>query len=180
MGSHPIENIMQTTMESIRSMVDVNTIVGDTVVMGNGTVIIPISKVSFGFVAGGGEYNGHGGSDKSQSSKQQDQDCKSRSSDFPFAGGSGAGVSISPMAFLVVSDGDVQLLPVQFNNSYERLMDKVPDLIYQVKEMFSHNGEEQDSSDGGCREHEGKRSKHNKFDEEQATGSSYRSTNDEL
>lgn len=157
MGTHPIENIMQTTMESIRNMVDVNTIVGDTVVMGDGTVIIPISKVSFGFVAGGGEYSGgkDSGGGQQGGGRQQDQQSSPKG-DYPFAGGTGAGVSVSPMAFLVVSDGDVQLLPVQFNNSYERLLERVPEVIGEIKHLFTE-GREQGSED-----HRGKEEKQSK------------------
>lgn len=78
MDKHPIESLMGTSMESIREMVDVNTVIGDAVQTQDGSTIIPISKVSFGFVAGGGEYAG-----------MQTQ------SDLPFAGGAGAGVSVT-------------------------------------------------------------------------------------
>lgn len=134
MNGHPIENMMQTTLENIRNMVDVNTIVGDTVVMGDGTVIIPISKVSFGFVAGGGEYGG--GQGQQQSAQAQPVGQAQAGGAYPFAGGTGAGVSICPMAFLVVSEGEVNLLPVQFNNTYERLLERVPDILCQLKEAF--------------------------------------------
>ncbi len=119
--------MMETTLENIRNMVDVNTIVGDTVVMGDGTVIIPISKVSFGFVAGGGEYG---------SGQGQQQGGQGQGGAYPFAGGTGAGVSICPMAFLVVSEGEVNLLPVQFNNTYERVIERIPDLLCQVRDAF--------------------------------------------
>jgi sporulation protein YtfJ len=76
MEPHPIEELMKTAMESIKEMVDVNTIVGDAVQTVDGTVIIPVSRVSFGFAAGGGEYAK--GDNKNQDSK------------FPFAGGSGS------------------------------------------------------------------------------------------
>jgi sporulation protein YtfJ len=180
MGSHPIENIMQTTMENIRNMVDVNTIVGDTVVMGDGTVIIPISKVSFGFVAGGGEYGGTAGGAQAQGQKGEPA-AQGRGGDYPFAGGTGAGVSISPMAFLVVTDGEVNLLPVQFNSSYERLLDKVPDLVCQLKELFSTKT----ARDGGEGSGGGKgswfsRNKRNKFDEDDAVDENYRASKDEL
>lgn len=133
--AHPIENIMQTTMESIRNMVDVNTIVGDTVVMGDGTVIIPISKVSFGFVAGGGEY-ACGGGGQAQGQKEGSHQQAQGGGGYPFAGGTGAGVSICPMAFLVVSEGEVNLLPVQFNTGYERLVERIPDLVCELKQAF--------------------------------------------
>jgi sporulation protein YtfJ len=185
MGSHPIENIMQTTMENIRNMVDVNTIVGDTVVMGDGTVIIPISKVSFGFVAGGGEYGPGSEGGQGQDKKQSDSQSREKGGDFPFAGGAGAGVCISPMAFLVVgSGGDVNLLPVQFNASYERILSKIPDLFMQFKDMFSNkagkgggraDGQEKDSKDSWF-----SKNRRNKFDEDDAVDENYRASKDEL
>lgn len=178
MGSHPIENIMQTTMENIRNMVDVNTIVGDTVVMGDGTVIIPISKVSFGFVAGGGEYSGNLGSSTGEG--QKGESAKYRASDYPFAGGTGAGVCISPMAFLVVSDGEVNMLPVQFNNSYERMMDKVPDLVCQLKEMFGSGTMKKEKTGSAGRDSWYSKNKRSKFDEDDAVDETYRASKDEL
>lgn len=180
MGSHPIENIMQTTMESIRNMVDVNTIVGDTVVMGDGTVIIPISKVSFGFVAGGGEY----GNTAQQGQRQKGEEPQpNRSGEFPFAGGAGAGVCISPMAFLVVGEGEVNLLPVQFNSSSERLMCRIPEVVSQLKEIFcSRQGKGRgDSADAPS----GKgswfaKNKRGSFDEDDAVDETYRPAKDEL
>jgi sporulation protein YtfJ len=199
MGNHPIENIMETTMENIRNMVDVNTIVGDTVVMSDGTVIIPISKVSFGFVAGGGEYSGNidrsQGMGKEKDQKQSETSQSTRNSEYPFAGGTGAGVSVSPMAFLVVSDGEVNLLPVQFNNSYERMLDKVPDLVCQIKEMFGsragkegkpdYSGTDDEDGTDTKRGKDGKeswfsRNKRSKYDEEFAVDDTYRASKDEL
>ncbi|MEG0740694.1 MAG: GerW family sporulation protein [Clostridia bacterium] len=123
---HPIDNMMQTTMESIRGMVDVNTVVGAPVQGTKGTTIIPISKVSFGFIAGGGEY--------------AVEDAKSRTvptESFPFAGGTGAGVSVQPVGFLVVGDGTVKMLPAQTNGAMERVVELLPQLL----EDFSQNGE---------------------------------------
>ncbi|GAE89059.1 sporulation protein YtfJ [Acetivibrio straminisolvens JCM 21531] len=93
MAEHPIQGLMSTAMESIKEMVDVNTIVGDAVQAPDGTVIIPISKVTFGFAAGGGEFasccavEGESEEGSEEGSKPE--------SKFPFAGGSGAGVSIN-------------------------------------------------------------------------------------
>jgi sporulation protein YtfJ len=175
MGSHPIENIMQTTMENLRNMVDVNTIVGDTVVMGDGTVIIPISKVSFGFVAGGGEYGA-----SSDHSQNQKGDSQGKSGEFPFAGGAGAGVSVSPMAFLVVSDGEVNLLPVQFNASYERILERVPDIVCQLKDMFCNKAGKADDGGKAGKESWFSRNRHGRFDEDDAVDSNYRASKDEL
>lgn len=96
MLEHPIQGLMSTAMENIKEMVDVNTIVGDPVNCQDGSVIIPISKVSFGFAAGGGEYG-----------KTEEVGAQK-----PFAGGSGAGISISPVAFMVVGQNQIKLLPV--------------------------------------------------------------------
>ena len=101
MAEHPIQGLMTTAMESIKDMVDVNTIVGDAVQAPDGTIIIPISKVTFGFAAGGGEYNscckvmieGEDGNNKEVEAEG--------SGKHSFAGGSGAGVSINPVAFMV-------------------------------------------------------------------------------
>jgi len=115
---------MKTAMESIREMVDVNTIVGDAVQTVDGTVIIPVSKVTFGFAAGGGDCGK--GDNKNQESK------------FPFAGGSGAGVSINPVAFLVVGRNDtIRMIPASFNNPLDRLLEIVPNAIDQIKKTLT-------------------------------------------
>lgn len=125
MSDHPIEGLMTTAMQSIKEMVDVNTIVGDAVQSPDGTVIIPISKVSFGFAAGGGDY-----STESETSDEK-KDKK-----FPFAGGSGAGVSINPVAFMVCGQNHIKLLPVNVNSSVEKILDMVPDLVERVNELL--------------------------------------------
>ncbi len=120
---HPIDNMMQTTMDSIRSMVDVNTVVGSPVLDNQGTTIIPISKVSFGFIAGGGEYTA--------------EDSKNRPlpvENFPFAGGTGAGVSVQPVGFLVVGDGTVKVLPAQANSAMERVVELLSQLIEDISQ----------------------------------------------
>ncbi|MBR3874311.1 MAG: GerW family sporulation protein [Clostridia bacterium] len=123
---HPIDNMMQTTMENIRGMVDVNTVVGSPVAGAKGTTIIPISKVSFGFIAGGGEYT------------MEDSRNRSVATDvLPFAGGTGAGVSVQPVGFLVVGDGSVKMLPAQTSGAMERVVELLPQLL----EDLSQNGE---------------------------------------
>lgn len=122
MGQHPIEELMKTAMESIKEMVDVNTIVGDAVQTIDGTVIIPVSKVAFGFAAGGGEYA---------------QERKSENANYPFAGGSGAGVSINPVAFLVVGrNNTIKMIPASPHASLDRALDNIPSLIEQIKKAF--------------------------------------------
>ncbi|MFY9177688.1 MAG: GerW family sporulation protein [Caldicoprobacterales bacterium] len=137
MEGHPIENIMTTTMENIKEMIDVNTIVGDAVETSEGTVIIPVSRVSFGFVAGGGEYNEDVSRDKinriSDSTNTSSQDS------LPFAGGTGAGVSVNPIAFLVVSKDKIKLLPVNFNTTVDRVVELVPQVVDQIQDLIDKN-----------------------------------------
>ncbi|ATW24092.1 GerW family sporulation protein [Candidatus Formimonas warabiya] len=124
MSDHPIEALMKTAMESIKEMVDVNTVVGDPVETPDGTVIIPVSRVSCGFAAGGGEYDVHPPEEKNQPGK------------LPFGGGSGAGVSVQPMGFLVVGQNQVRLLPVDGNMVVDRLIDVAPQVLNQIQSMF--------------------------------------------
>lgn len=131
---HPIEALMKTAMESIKEMVDVNTIVGDAVQSPDGTVIIPISKVTFGFAAGGGEYSYKMEEEDTESSKDSDEEGE-QNSKFPFAGGSGAGVSINPVAFMVVGNGQIKLLPVNINSTVDKLLDLVPEFLCRLENM---------------------------------------------
>ena len=123
MAEHPIEGLMKTTMDSIKEMIDVNTIVGDPVQTNNGEVIIPISKVSIGFASGGAEY----------SSIEKAPDDKNG---YPFGGGSGAGMSIQPVAFLIVGNENVKLLPVNQLNSVDRIIDSVPTLLDEIMKFL--------------------------------------------
>lgn len=130
MERHPIESLMGTTMENIKDMVDVNTVIGDPVHTDDGGVIIPISRVSFGFVAGGGEYNvdpkGH-----AKPASQGNDDS------LPFAGGSGAGVSVQPMGFLVVGNGQVKLLSANYVTPIDRVMELLPQVVNDLKQVLN-------------------------------------------
>ncbi|WP_031515210.1 GerW family sporulation protein [Desulfofalx alkaliphila] len=132
MSDHPIEGLMKTAMESIKEMVDVNTVVGDAVETPDGSVIIPISRVACGFAAGGGEYQGGDGDENSQAT--------------PFGGGSGAGVSVQPMGFLVVGNGQIRLLPVDGNAVYDRIIDLMPELIDKLQAMCNKGNTNQAGS----------------------------------
>ncbi len=117
---HPIQGLMYTAMQSIRDMIDVNTIVGDPVETPDGTVIIPISKVGLGF--------GVGGSDHSAEKTPDDRPAM-------FGGGAGGGVSITPVAFMVVGKGQIRLMPVNPNSTiYDRILDMVPSAIDKLIE----------------------------------------------
>lgn len=126
--NHPIENLMKTTMENIRGMIDVSTVVGDAMETQDGKSIIPISKVSFGFAAGGADINGK------NISKEN----------YPFGGGSGAGVTVKPVAFLVVNGNSVKLLPVDQVNSSEKIVEAIPQVLEMIKSLGKKNIEERE------------------------------------
>lgn len=125
MNEHPIQGLMGTTMEKIRDMVDVNTIIGDPIVTPDGTTIIPVSKVSFGFASGG-------------------SDIPAKVPKEVFGGGSGAGVSIQPLGFLVVHQGDVRLLEMNGpGDSMGKALGLVPDVISKINDLFKKDKEDQ-------------------------------------
>ena len=126
MDEHPIQSLIKTSMESIKEMVDVNTIVGDAVETADGSVIIPVSRVSFGFAAGGSEFD--------KKTKESNNNNK-----FPFGGGSGAGVSVYPVAFMVVGQGQIRLLSVNQNTTIERVIDIAPQIIDQINGILNRN-----------------------------------------
>ncbi len=121
MAEHALNEVMKVTMEKLRSMVDVNTIIGDQITTPDGTTIIPISKVSFGFATGGSDFSG-----------------KKESERINFGGGSGAGVSINPEAFLVVKDGNVRLVPMASspNTTVDRVVELIPDIMDRLEGYF--------------------------------------------
>lgn len=123
MGDHPIEALMKTAMENIKEMIDVNTIVGDPVETPDGSVIMPISRVSCGFAAGGADYQTEGN--------------RGGDGTFPFGGGSGGGVSVKPVGFLVVGHNQIRFLPVEGNMVVERLLDLAPEFLEKLEEMLT-------------------------------------------
>lgn len=124
METHPIENLMKSTMENIKQMIDVNTIIGDAVESKDGSIIIPISKLSVGFASGGSEFN---------SKPSEDPTIK-----YPFGGGSGAGVSVKPVAFLVLKqDSSVRLLTIDPESNYDRILDTIPQVIDIIKDIMN-------------------------------------------
>lgn len=109
-------------MENLKQMVDVNTIVGDAIKCMDGSTIVPISKVGIGFASGGSEFN----------SANKPIDGK-----YPFGGGSGAGITVKPVAFLVIKDQGIRLLPVDHETIYDRIVDTVPEILDMLKGMCS-------------------------------------------
>jgi len=122
MADHPIQGLMGITMQKIKEMVDVNTIIGEPIVTADGTTIIPVSKVTFGFASGGSDW------------PTKDPRVE------PFGGGSGAGVTLQPLGFLVVKDGNVKLLQMSTSsNTADKIVNAVPDVIEKISEAFSKN-----------------------------------------
>lgn len=131
MAEHPIEGMMDTTLEKIKQMVDVNSVVGDPITTPDGTTIIPISKVNYGFASGG-----------------SDLPTKVPEKQY-FGGGTGAGITITPVAFLVVSNGQVRLLRVDAgsNTAVDRLIDQAPEIIDKVNGMIN-KGKKKNAGNG--------------------------------
>lgn len=119
MSEHPLQGLMDVALQRIKEMVDSNTIIGEPITMADGTLILPVSKVSFGFASGGSDF-------PSKTPKEL------------FGGGSGAGVSISPIAFLVVKDGNVKMLQLasQEANATDRIINALPDVLDKLQDMF--------------------------------------------
>ncbi len=112
----PIENVLKETLENMRGIVDANSIIGSPIEKGE-CLIIPISRVSFGFVSGGGEYNKK----------------KRHEINYPFAGGSGGGCNISPIGFLVVKDKNVQFIKINVESNFEKVVDLCADFFQNNK-----------------------------------------------
>lgn len=136
---------MITAMNSIRDMIDVNTIIGEPIETSNGIVIIPISKVGFGFAAGGSEFKGETINEYTKKDKEEAIQYR-----LPFGGGSGAGVNITPVAFLIVKEEGVKLLPISHTSVIDKLVDYIPDLVDKISNIVNNNKsqpEEYDFSD---------------------------------
>ena len=127
---HPIENVLSITMSELNKMVDVNTIVGNPFVTPDGCTIIPISKVSFGFVTGGVEY-GEG--------KKEPIETR-----YPFAGGTACGVTIAPVAFMVEKKDQIRLLTATQRDLMDKIFDSIPQMASEVRKMFEQ-GKQKDS-----------------------------------
>lgn len=114
--NHPINEVLQTTMNKIHEIVDANTVVGQPIVTQDGVTLIPVSKLSFGFATGGSDFG------------------KSANVPKSFGGGAGAGVNITPISFLIVKDGQVRLLPVAPppGDTASRVVEMVPEMFDKV------------------------------------------------
>ena len=128
--SNSLPNMLENTIAKIREMVDVNSVVGDPITTADGVTIIPVSKVSVGFGGGGSDY-------VSKNVNKQEN---------PFGGGAGGGVKVTPVAFLIVKDGNVRMLPVATpaNTTADRLVEQIPDALDKFAAFLdsrTHKGE---------------------------------------
>ncbi|MCQ4022168.1 MULTISPECIES: GerW family sporulation protein [unclassified Ruminococcus] len=118
--NHPIQGLMDTTLDKIKQLIDVNTIIGTPITTPDGTTIVPVSKVSYGFASGGSDIPS-----KNAINKQV------------FGGGSGAGVSITPIAFIVVNQGDAKILRIDNDsNTADKIAETVPQVIDTISGIF--------------------------------------------
>lgn len=124
-NKHPIESLMITSMTSIEEMIDVNTIIGDSIETPDGTTIIPVSKVCLGFAAGGSEFNTTKLNKYSEAAK------------LPFGGGAGGGIKITPVGFIVIKDGFARVLNVNGINVIDRMVDIIPDIVNKVDNLVN-------------------------------------------
>lgn len=131
--SHPINDMMSTTIQKVRDLVDANTIIGEPILAGNVT-LIPVSKLSFGFGTGGSDF-----AVKNQLPEKENAFC----------GGGGAGVKITPVAFLVVCGDAVKILTMAApaDSTLDRVVDMVPDLVDKISELFEKKPKENDEAE---------------------------------
>ena len=125
--SQKLPNMLENTIQKIREMVDVNSVIGDPITTPDGVTIIPVSKVSVGFGGGGSDY-------VSKNANKLDN--------HPFGGGAGGGVSVTPIAFLIVKEGNVRMLPVATpaNTTADRLVEMIPDTLDRISAFIdSHS-----------------------------------------
>ena len=121
--NHPLSDMMTSTMAKIKDMIDVNTVIGDPITTPDGVTIIPVTKVSIGYGAGGSDF-----ATKNYPANR----------DNAFGGGAGAGVNITPVAFLVVRGESVRMLPVAepASTSMDRLIEQLPDLLDKAEHLL--------------------------------------------
>lgn len=129
MSSNKVNDLLGVSMDKIKQMVDVNTVVGDPVTTPDGTTIIPISRVNYGFAAGG-----------------SDLPSKSQPAGGLFAGGSGAGVTVSPVAFLSIHNGNVRVIQIEpYFSPVDRALEKIPDIADMLSSLFKKKGEPEET-----------------------------------
>lgn len=131
----PIQTTMETTLKEIRNMVDADTVIGDAITVDMTKTIIPFSKVSFGFVSGGGEL---GDSVFNQNIKPDENE------ELNFIGGGASGVSIKPVGFIVCDEHGIKLLSAEYSSYADRIIDNIPHLIEEIKKIVSKQNQSAD------------------------------------
>ncbi len=133
MSENQVNNLLGVTMDKIKQMVDVNTVIGSPVTTPDGTTVIPVSRVSYGFASGG-----------------SDLPSKTQPAAGLFAGGSGAGITISPIAFLTIHEGHVRVLQIEpYLSSVDRALEKVPDVVDKLSALFQKEEKEEAPENAG-------------------------------
>ena len=117
-----IESLIDSSLKQIKSLIDVNCVVGNAITLPDGSIIIPISKVGIGFVSGGGEYN--------------DLNAKRNSSEFPMAGGTGGGFSVSPIGFFVVNKDKFKLIRADKSSAYLGFIKNASEVLKKLVEKI--------------------------------------------
>ena len=131
MSENQLNGFLGVTMDKIKEMVDVNTVIGDPIPTQDGTTVIPISRVSYGFASGG-----------------TDLPSKAQPNKGLFAGGSGAGITITPIAFLAVKNGSVRILQIEpFFSPVDRALEKIPDVMDKLNALVQNFRGEQPSQE---------------------------------
>lgn len=127
--SQKLPNMLESTIQKIKEMVDVNSVIGEPITTPDGVTIIPVSKVSVGFGGGGTDFA-----------------AKNTSSENPFGGGVGGGVKVSPVCFLIVKDGNVRMMPVATpaNSTADRIVEMVPDTLDKISAFIDSRTEKKD------------------------------------
>lgn len=143
--NNKISEIIKTSLENIRTVVDANTIIGDPISTPNGITILPVSRVSIGFASGGFDYLGKNAARINNSNKNN------------FGGGGGSGLTVDPVAFLIISpDGKVDLVPVAQNagpkSDIATIIENVPPLIDKIKSLIPKKKKDSDKSGDDCDE----------------------------
>lgn len=119
MSEHPINSMMDTSIKKIKELIDSNTIIGDPITTPDGTTVIPVSKVTYGFAAGGSDLP----------TKKDNREC--------FGGGSGAGVTIQPIGFLTISKGNIKMVPIDYyEGAADRIVGMIPEAFDKISDFF--------------------------------------------
>lgn len=145
MEQHPIENIMRSSMEHIKALADVNTVIGSPIRTDDDTLILPVSKVALGMLVGGGEY-------ESPESGKKSRVETYREDKYPFIGASTLGMGLTPLAFLAVQQGSVRVLPAKQECPSDRLIDLIPRMLDTAERLIKElAGNEGSSEFRSCR-----------------------------